>query len=159
MRTPGSIHPHRGAAPRLLFALGCAIVAAACGGGGAPSLPGGASAGGGASATGPIPVIPASARKEAAELYAVRCATCHGPQGGGDGPAAAGLRPKPKSFRQKGWQGSVSDAHIETAIVFGGAAVGKSAVMPGNPDLKDRPAVVAALRAYVRSLAPADRVD
>ncbi len=34
-----------------------------------------------------------------ATLYATLCATCHGPAGAGDGPAAAELNPKPMSFR------------------------------------------------------------
>lgn len=32
-------------------------------------------------------------------LYMESCASCHGPQGNGDGPAAAGLEPKPVNFR------------------------------------------------------------
>ena len=34
----------------------------------------------------------------AAPLYAQQCAACHGPTGGGDGPAAASLDPKPIAF-------------------------------------------------------------
>ena len=34
------------------------------------------------------------------EIYATNCAVCHGEQGGGDGPAAAGLPLKPPSFRE-----------------------------------------------------------
>lgn len=34
-------------------------------------------------------------------LYQRSCATCHGPQGGGDGPAARGLHPKPANFLGK----------------------------------------------------------
>ncbi|MBX9963119.1 MAG: cytochrome c/FTR1 family iron permease [Burkholderiales bacterium] len=36
---------------------------------------------------------------DAATLYQSRCATCHGETGRGDGPAAAGLAPKPSNFR------------------------------------------------------------
>jgi mono/diheme cytochrome c family protein len=32
-------------------------------------------------------------------IYAIRCAPCHGETGGGDGPAAAALEPKPRNFR------------------------------------------------------------
>ena len=45
----------------------------------------------------------------------------------------------------------MTDAEIEKAIVFGGAAVGKSAQMVPNPDLEAKPGVVAALREKVRS--------
>jgi hypothetical protein len=38
-------------------------------------------------------------------------------------------------------------------VQYGGAAVGKSAAMPSNPDLMSKPAVVAALREYVRNVA------
>ncbi len=96
--------------------------------------------------------ITASARKEATEIFNTRCAACHGLQGRGDGPGSAGLSPKPRNFADKHWQESVSDSHIETIIVYGGAAVGKSPAMPGNPDLKSKPAVVAALREYIRGL-------
>ena len=36
-------------------------------------------------------------------LYAERCSGCHGDRGGGDGPAAAALIPKPKNFRDPGY--------------------------------------------------------
>jgi mono/diheme cytochrome c family protein len=100
----------------------------------------------------PASTNPAAAAQEAEEIFSTRCVTCHGPQGAGDGPASAGLTPKPRNFRDGTWQESVSDAHIENIIRYGGAAVGKSAAMPANPDLTGKPAVVAALREHVRSL-------
>ena len=51
------------------------------------------------------------------------------------------------------WQASVTDEHIEKIVMYGGAAVGRSPTMPGNPDLMSRPEVVRALVAYVRGLA------
>jgi hypothetical protein len=48
---------------------------------------------------------------------------------------------------------SVSDADIAKAIIHGGAAVGLSSQMQPNPDLEDKPAVVAALVERVRELA------
>lgn len=41
----------------------------------------------------------ASSIAEGARLYADGCAVCHGPEGGGDGPAAAGLHPRPPDLR------------------------------------------------------------
>ena len=79
--------------------------------------------------------------------------TCHGASGGGDGPASAGLAPKPRNFQDAAWQKSVSDEYLAQIIQYGGAAVGKSAAMPPNPDLMSKPEVVAALAAHVRSLA------
>lgn len=37
-------------------------------------------------------------------VYAQTCATCHGPEGKGDGPAGLGLNPKPRNFTESaGW--------------------------------------------------------
>lgn len=94
-----------------------------------------------------------AARLEAEQIFKTRCVTCHGPQGAGDGPASAGLTPPPRNFQDPAWQTSVTDAHIEQIVQYGGAAVGKSAAMPANPDLMGKPEVVTALRAYVRGLA------
>lgn len=95
---------------------------------------------------------PAAATAKAKEIFATRCTPCHGPNGGGDGPASASLNPKPRNFQDATWQASVTDEHIETIIKMGGAAVGKSPAMPSNPDLMDDTATVAALRGVVRSL-------
>ena len=94
-----------------------------------------------------------AARAEAKDLFGTRCTVCHGPQGEGNGPASSGLTPRPRNFTDKAWQGSVTDEHIEKIIQYGGAAVGKSAAMPPNPDLASKAATVAALREHVRSLA------
>lgn len=98
------------------------------------------------------PPISAEARAEATELFSSRCSVCHGPGGAGDGPASAGLVPKPRNFGDRAWQASVTDEHIEKIIQYGGAAVNKSAAMPSNPDLVVKPATVTALRAHVRQL-------
>lgn len=96
---------------------------------------------------------PAEATTAANEIFSTRCMPCHGITGMGDGPASAALTPRPRNFHDRSWQASVVDSHIERIIQFGGTAVGKSASMPPNPDLIERPAVVTALRMHVRSLA------
>jgi mono/diheme cytochrome c family protein len=101
----------------------------------------------------PAAAAPADVSAEAARLFNERCTTCHGPQGAGDGPASAGLTPPPRNFQDPSWQHSVTDEHIEKIIQYGGAAVGRSPMMPSNPDLMSKPAVVAALRAHIRELA------
>src|SRR5262252_9056540 len=103
------------------------VLAAACGGNaGAES----------ASAAAPAaPKISDAARQEAKQIFSTRCFACHGPTGHGDGPGAAGLNPKPRNYHDTAWQSATSDDEIEKAIVFGGAAVGKSPAMVGNPDL------------------------
>ncbi len=97
--------------------------------------------------------IPESARQEARTIFDSRCTTCHGPRGGGDGPASASLNPKPRNFQDKTWQAGITNAQIDAIIQGGGLAVGKSAAMPPNPDLADKPMVVAGLREHIRSLA------
>jgi mono/diheme cytochrome c family protein len=83
----------------------------------------------------------------------MRCVTCHGPKGEGNGPGSAALDPKPRNFTDPAWQASVTDEHIAKIVQFGGAAVGKSPAMPGNPDLMSKPEVLQALVAHVRGLA------
>lgn len=91
-------------------------------------------------------------RTEARQLFDSRCAPCHGPTGMGDGAASSTLSPKPRNFHDAEWQKGVTDDHIEKIIQFGGAAVGKSAAMPSNPDLMSKPEVVAAVREIIRGL-------
>jgi mono/diheme cytochrome c family protein len=94
----------------------------------------------------------ADAVKQAEEIFANRCSPCHGPSGKGDGPASAGLTPKPRNLSDGAWQKEVDDAYLAKIVQYGGAAVGKSAAMPPNPDLNDKPQVIAALRLKIRSL-------
>ena len=88
--------------------------------------------------------------KEAEQIFAQRCSTCHGAAGKGDGAASAALNPKPRDLSNAEWQKSVDDAHIEKIVVGGGPSVGKSPLMPPNPDLAGKPGVVKGLRKLVR---------
>ena len=97
------------------------------------------------------PAISAEARQEAEQIFKTKCSTCHGPNGDGTGPAAAGLNPKPRNYHDKAWQAATTAEEIEKAIVYGGAAIGKSPVMAANPELQSKPQVVQALREKVRS--------
>jgi hypothetical protein len=76
--------------------------------------------------------------------------------GMGDGPGSAALTPKPRNFHDKDWQASVNDDHIHKIILYGGAAVGRSPMMPGNPDLIAKPEVVKGLVAHIRDLGAED---
>jgi hypothetical protein len=87
---------------------------------------------------------------ETKEVFHTRCEPCHGPSGRGDGAAAVNLLPRPRDFHDKSWQTSVTDEHLETIIRRGGLAVGKSVLMPANPDFDDTR--VRELRVYVRKL-------
>jgi len=109
-----------------------------------------------AAAPAPSASAPASGGEDAAvaarQIFDTRCVTCHGAQGAGDGPGSKALSPPPRDFRDAAWQASVTDDHLQKIILYGGAAVGRSPAMPGNPDLTARPEVVAALVAHLRSL-------
>ena len=96
--------------------------------------------------------ITPQAREEALSIFAERCAVCHGDDGGGVGPAAASLNPKPANFRSRRWQSSMSDERIAMIIVNGGTSAGLSASMASNPDLEGQPDVVAALVEHIRRL-------
>ena len=140
---------------RGFLAIVCAAAAAAACGKGEEAPPAGAPAAKEPAA--PAAAAPAqasaAAAAEAEQIFQTRCVACHGPKGAGDGPASKGLTPPPRNFQDPQWQASVTDAHIEQIVQYGGAAVGKSAAMPANPDLMSKPEVVTALRAYVRGLA------
>ncbi len=137
-----------------------AAISAGCGESAAPAR-GEVPAASAATAPAPAPAPAAAAvpagiteasRAEAKSIFSMRCATCHGPEGAGDGPGSAGLTPKPRNLQDRSWQASVTDDHVEKIIRYGGAAVGKSPAMPANPDLLAKNDVVAALREHVRSL-------
>jgi len=91
------------------------------------------------------------AQQQAEALFATRCTPCHGPNGRGDGPASASLNPHPRNFHDSAWHKTVNDEHLERIIQYGGSAVGTSAAMPANPDLTEKPDVVAALRQKIRT--------
>jgi mono/diheme cytochrome c family protein len=88
--------------------------------------------------------------ERAAALFGQLCATCHGPNGQGDGPAANSLPVKPRNYTDATWQASVTDDQIKDIIVKGGKAVGKSEMMPGNPDMVDDPDKLAGLVKIIR---------
>jgi mono/diheme cytochrome c family protein len=87
---------------------------------------------------------------QAEAMFTTVCAMCHGIDGTGNGPASASLNPKPRNYTDAAWQASVSDAQLKDTILKGGAAVGKSAAMPGNPQLADHPEVLDGLVQIVR---------
>lgn len=80
-----------------------------------------------------IAAAPASAGDAAAgeAKFKQLCAACHGPSGRGDGPAAAGLKPKPRDFADPEWQAKVDDDYLRKVISKGGPAVGLAPLMTG----------------------------
>lgn len=84
--------------------------------------------------------------------YQQYCASCHGPGGKGDGPMGAALNPKLKDLSDKTFNGSLKDDYLVKIIKEGGAAVGKSPMMPKmGGALKD--AELQDVIAFLRSLA------
>jgi mono/diheme cytochrome c family protein len=79
------------------------------------------------------------------------CATCHGADGTGNGPVAETLQPKPRNYTDAAWQASVTDDELRMTILKGGQAVGKSPMMPGNPQLADKPEVLDGLVQIIRN--------
>lgn len=90
--------------------------------------------------------------QQGATHYASLCASCHGARGDGQGPAAAGLNPKPARHDDGTAMNDLSNDYLFKIIKEGGAAVGKSPLMaPWGGTLSD--AQIWDVVAFVRSLA------
>lgn len=94
--------------------------------------------------------VAAGEPSQAEKMFATVCATCHGMDGSGRGPAAENLNPKPRDYTDPAWQASVSDELLKETILKGGAGVGKSPMMPGQPQLADHPEVLDGLVKIIR---------
>ena len=86
-------------------------------------------------------------------LFTSMCATCHGLDGRGDGPAAANLGIKPRDYTDAAWQAGVTDDYLKKVVVEGGKKNGKSPLMPGNPNLANQPEVLDGLVQIIRGFA------
>ena len=64
------------------------------------------------------------------ETFNTLCATCHGPQGKGDGPGAAGLDPKPADLGDSAMMGDLSDGYLFWRVSKGGAMDPFNSAMP-----------------------------
>ncbi|RDH87026.1 MAG: hypothetical protein DIZ78_05905 [endosymbiont of Escarpia spicata] len=85
------------------------------------------------------------------------CGACHGPAGKGDGPAAAAMNPKPRSFSEgifnydtDGDGATGTDIDLFNIIKSGSAAYGGAPTMPGRADIPETE--IQALVAYIRTL-------
>ncbi len=120
----------------LLAMLSCTALLVACGGAAevaSPTIP--------AEFAGRVNPLGASAASAGAGLFATNCASCHGPEGRGDGPASAALRPAPTNLAAIGqaaaddvlfwrirsgvpgtampaWRGILSDEQIWQIVAF-----------------------------------------
>jgi len=75
----------------------------------------------------PVPADEASLAR-GAEIYEAQCTTCHGDEGMGDGPGAAGLDPAPAPLSQTGRM--LADAYLFWRISEGGAMAPFNSAMP-----------------------------
>ena len=76
------------------------------------------------------PVTTVAQEFDAAGAYQMVCALCHGAAGAGDGAGGAALDPKPASFTDAAFWAERTDEQVAQAISGGGAAIGKSPLMP-----------------------------
>jgi mono/diheme cytochrome c family protein len=81
-----------------------------------------------------------------------KCGNCHGAQGAGDGAMSPKLKDKPSNWAAAGGGGlkGMEDQQIADAIKKGGAAIGKSKLMPKYEKLSDKE--LTDVVAYVKSL-------
>ena len=128
------------------------LTAIACGKSEAPAAPSVEKAPAKTAEPAPTPTAAANA-DDPKEVFKTRCVMCHGESGKGDGPAAVALNPKPRNYTDAEWQKSVTDDQLKKTITGGGASVGKSALMPAQPDLASKPEVLDGLIKIIRGFA------
>ncbi|MFQ5666216.1 MAG: c-type cytochrome [Candidatus Binatia bacterium] len=105
-----------------------------------------------------VALVPSSALGQTTDVakgkvtYQKYCASCHGSNGKGNGPVAALLNnPKPRDHTDGAFMENLSDAYLADIITRGGAAVGRSPLMPAGKTLTKEE--IANLVAYLRALA------
>jgi high-affinity iron transporter len=88
--------------------------------------------------------------RSAATLYQAQCSTCHGPDGRGDGPAAASLEPSPSDFHDRHRMDQRSLYSLYSTITLGVQGTGMSGFQGLSEDERW------ALAFYVGNLASSD---
>lgn len=86
---------------------------------------------------------------KADQIYATRCAFCHGDKGKGDGIAGGGLKPPPTNFARAEYWKTVTDKQVRDAIAKGKPG---TAMVPLGNSL--RPGEIDALVDYLKKFAP-----
>jgi mono/diheme cytochrome c family protein len=86
-------------------------------------------------------------------LFAVNCASCHGADGYGNGPAAIALNPKPRNYHEGYWRYGGGVARIVQTITNGSPGTAMASFT--NIPMEDR----FALAHYVRTFAPKPEAD
>ncbi len=94
----------------------------------------------------PAPAAPAALSGET--VYNEKgCVTCHGPQGKGDGPVGAALKPKPRNFADAKWKNGTELAAVIKSIENGIPGTGMAAYKGSLTDEE-----IKAVAEYVRKL-------
>lgn len=89
----------------------------------------------------------------AQENYLAYCASCHGVDGDGEGPAAGRIEPAPRTFRNPTWMAGQTDAKLQDAVRHGRPG---TAMPPFGAILSD--AEIARLVEYIRAFAGAEAI-
>lgn len=85
------------------------------------------------------------------QIYETSCAVCHGEEGRGDGPSAAGADPAPADFTDSAMMSNMTDGYMFWRITEGGQMEPFNSIMPPWKDVlseDERWQVIA----YIRSL-------
>lgn len=75
------------------------------------------------------PAFRTASAERGGEVFKTYCAQCHGLEGGGNGPSAAGLEPRPAKLSAMRLD-QLELRYLYEIVFFGGKAVGKSELMP-----------------------------
>jgi high-affinity iron transporter len=73
--------------------------------------------------------VAAADAAKGAQVYAMYCATCHGPTGAGDGPVGKTLQPPPRNFQAGDFKYGATDQDHFDVITNGAASKGGSPLM------------------------------
>ena len=95
------------------------------------------------------------AAEAGAEIYEVNCASCHGPEGKGDGPAAEPLDPKPADLSDAHLMEDMSDGALFWRVSEGGMMEPFNSLMPAWKDTLSEDEIWQVI-AYIREFAEDD---
>lgn len=95
------------------------------------------------------------AAEAGAEIYEINCASCHGPEGLGDGPAAEALDPKPASLADAHLMEDMTDGALFWRVSEGGAFEPFNSAMPPWKDVLSEEQIWQVI-AYLREFAEDD---
>lgn len=105
-----------------------------------------------AAAAGQLGSAEVSLANKGKEIYQMYCANCHGANGAGNGPTAAGLVPRPADFTNPRLMAKSTDAELREFILEGGGPKHNCPTMPSwAPILREED--VTGVVAYLRTLA------